>query len=347
MSSAGMCALQSPWSVNVRCSPNHGSCQLNGECFCHQGYIHDLSFYRYRDCKVPKVFLLSTDIVLLILSFLTLIYSLYFFRASKALARSIIKVVIYGDIVLVILCIIRLGQSNYMSSFSLLALHIVLCCMGLSGYLSAYSLAGPLCKLSRTPIERIQNGMKTMYISFRAFELVPVLISFVFNDANDPSNDDGWNKCLAAFYILIGVELASVGITIVINGHEMILAIEDIMKDVQLDDARSTSRANYLKRVRRFLKFFFYYAPAMTCVLCSQPIIHLTTSYIPFCFVIFFLTVLCLPLYATIQTIFAVSEKTQISNTPENRLVTSLKIINSSTNPIVPIGINSVKDSQS
>lgn len=303
-----MCeASSSLWPMNLTCPKSSGSC-VDGFCQCKEGYQHDFTSLRLRDCRVPNLFLPIIEGIFIAIAFASLVYSLYYVRTAKFLARKIILGAVGVETTSLFLGIVRQAQQNKLTGITFFIYYMNMSFAFLCVYLSVYSMAVPLCKMSRTPIKKIEQLIKLSFVFFRIADAIPMLIAWGrYNEWNDPNNDVSWNKCSAIESCLYGIEMIGVAIVTHIYGFQMVKTIEGISNDLSSDNA--LARSNYLARVKNYLNMQYTFTPVMTVVAFSQPVVYLSSGYFPYTFVIYTLSETSICHFAVNQTKFAVMKK--------------------------------------
>lgn len=288
-----MCELvQSPWPLDVRCSDTFGSC-VNNFCQCQEAFEHDMSYFRYRDCRQPKVFLPIVDAIFTALSLAAMAYAIKHYRDSKALARKIIAVNIVFCFFCILFGVVRFIQHHQMTGISLFIDSTMAATAMLCFYLSIYSLAFPLLGLSRTSVKGFQRKLIALYIFFRILIFAPVIASFKYTDPTNPANDYSWNLCMSIFAIAASTEILTIATSIAVYGTKMIETIAEIQKDLRAEDKVNTNE--YLNRVRNYVNVIKKQIPGLFISCMAQPVIHLTTLYVPYAFALFALQYLTSP----------------------------------------------------
>ncbi len=280
-----MCELSNnAWPLDIRCSETFGTC-VNNMCECSNSFEHDMSYFRYRDCRLPKLFLPIVDAFFIVFSLAAVVYAAKHYRESKALARKIIIANISFSFCSFLLGVVRFIQNHQMTGIAMLINFCNASAAMLCFYMSVYSMAVPLLRMSQTPVEGFIRNLTLIYWFFRIAALCPVIACFVYTDPTNPANDIPWNLCMSAFAIKFTAEMVAISSFILLNGSKMINVIEDLK--VESSQAKKVSTDEYLNRVRSYFVYIKKQAPGMVISSLAQPIIHLATGYVPYAFALF------------------------------------------------------------
>lgn len=325
------------WPTSITCQAPFGYCStrdsnytngyansnLNGTgsltCICNEGYTHDLAVMRFRDCRLPIMFYPVIDGLYSFFALLCLMYSLYYLRKAKSLARYIIYSTIGLEISSFLLGAIRYGHNHCMVAGTVFLFYVIVSFGCLCLYLTAYSMAYPLYSISRLSISRLQYYIKISFVFFRIIGFIPVLIvAVLYNDCNDESNDRGWNKSGAADSAIFAFEMTIIIIMAAYHGFQMINTVNNFSKDLPTSPARLASTKDYLDRVKRYLVFLVCFTPGIVFGAFLLPVFYISSGYVPYTFAFLACTQFASLLFTVIQTKFAVSSKvfqnTHVSN---------------------------------
>lgn len=304
-----MCDIQSgPWIPDLKCSPSSGVC-FNGECVCKPGFEHDLSLFRFRDCRIPSGYLPAIDGIVIAFSALSIPYSLYYLKQSRMLARKIILSAIFSEFFCMMTAIIRFIQSHMMTGTSIFFFLTNISFAFLCAYLSAYSLAAPLFKISKKSIAVVQNLLVISFIIFRViiFSLA-IAIAILANNPNDSIGDNYWNLCIALGSLALAVEMLLLVFGIIYQGDKMIFTMAEIAKDVHAASLEASTN-NYIARVKRYLRVQKLLVPVVIIVAVLFTSIYFATGYLPYSFVLVSLIQFSATIFALALTHFAVINK--------------------------------------
>lgn len=324
------------WPISISCQSPFGYCSIinstlspstpssNSDdsslsCICREGFSHDLAILRFRDCRLPVMFFPVVDGLFVIAALVSLLYSSYYVREAKSIARYIICSTIALELCGLLLGAIRYANDHKMVAGTVFLFYLCMTFGCLCMYLSSYSMAQPLYKMSTQSISRLQLSIKVSFIFFRVIGFIPIIISATkFNDFNNEKQDLGWNMSAAIDSTIFGFEIVAIIISNIIHGFNMVHTIEKLSKELHATGTRAASTQEYLKRVKRYLNLIMFFSPIVAILALSMPVIYFASGYFPYQFVVFGSSEFIILFFAIKQTNFAVSSKINVGSQPSN-----------------------------
>lgn len=309
------------WPISITCSTAFGTC-IDGGCQCKEGFQHDLASLRLRDCRLPNLYLPIVEGIFLATTAVSFVYSMYHVRTAKNLAGRIVQSCVASQAASLLLGIVRFSQKHQMSGGSFFLFYTNMSLSFLCAYLSVYSMAVPLCKMSQTPVKNVELPLKISFVAFRIVDAIPMILAWaLYDDVNDPTKDYGWNMCSAVESLFYGIEMVGINAVIYIYGKKMVKAVESIMKEVE--SINSSSTIGYLNRVKGYLGMLFNFSILIVVMAFLEPVIFLSSNYLPYTFVLYSSSELCIPYFALQQTRFTVLSKENQSSRDPSRTISS------------------------
>ncbi len=303
------------WSNEFYCSQPRGACDENASpfplCVCNQGYMHDMTMGRYRDCRVPLKYFIALDTLIVICSLLAFAFTLYNFKGSKSLARRILMGCFGTEICIFTFGILRLFQNHAITGASFFMFFMIFSFVTLVAYASSYSMALPLRQLARQAVEPMYRTYFISFICFRIITFLPLIVAIVmFEDATNPTLDYGWNVCIVTFALLATFEIVFINITNFINSLNMIKTITKLKEATNnLSRVKTHTADEYLQRIRGALTIQYYLVPITLIITVILPLLFYITNYLPYQFIPMSFIYLAFPVIAFKRTKFATLQK--------------------------------------
>lgn len=294
------------WGKGMECGWgfNTGQC-IDGKCICANGFYHDLTYARYRNCSLPgplfPIVLATQFIVLLFL----IPHVFVRYRESKSIAKNALLSLFLCSISYAIFWVIYLFSGFVFNTFAFFTLHFVSTFLTIGDGIAVYSLISPLSivlKISSVPLRRAI----IIYVSFfRVAELIPVVIaSAYYDDPNDETKDFMWSRMVAIYSVIAASETLIFTLLFVLLGSKLVRLFDE-SKDLDKAQPRSLSTRIYLKKVKELMKMFKIVVPPMTLILCIVPLLRFITGTIPFTFLFVAVSFCNIPMLIYIITKYA------------------------------------------
>lgn len=133
-------------------------------------------------------------------------------------------------------------------------------------------------------LRRLLLRIQIFFVVFRIPNVLCLVIgAYVYQDHLDRNNDRGWNLFLCMTFVLVFVELFTIGVALIVFGRRLLFLVNTINAN-HPENSRSISQA-YIKKVQMLLKYipFLYIFCGLYCLAAAALVFF--TDYFPYSFV--------------------------------------------------------------
>ncbi len=326
---------------------NHGKCNVNdtSTCICEDGYQHDMSFTRSRDCRLFDLYLPIFEglvgSILVIESIVCLIQlikpyircgkaeyiktnnipnarpsatdnTMKPYRRSSIATRMALSVALYSSCIS-IFCGVRFYENHQLGPISLIFLYLSDTFLIVSSNLIIQVAMIPLYAASYQSTKALSRWQISLFILMRVVIIIPLYYCYLYVDSSNPSNDAPFNKYTSIMIFLIVLELCGLNVIAHISGNNMVKLVLSVAESPGRFN-RATELTEFAKKVKSFVTVAKRICIASFIIIVVYVGLQLSKPAVPYIFVFYSLSLLLCPTLTLAHIIFFQDVNTKRGN---------------------------------
>ncbi len=308
-----MCNNNTVWSSSDLCGFQFGGKCINDTCICNDGYQHDFTILRQRDCSLHYMVMPVISVYLLVTSTFNLVNTIIIYRNSISLSKILLLLNIFFITSSISLALFYLSNLYVINSLGLF-IYLVLFSSSLStGYIMVFSIASPLFKMAEMNDDKLKKWLIYLFYLFRLSNVIVfIILSVISYDAvDDAQHDHEWNVIISVASATFGIETLALFATIQIISRRMIKTVKKLISLTPDNPNHATTR-QYLEKITLLMTNLFYFDPIAGLIFLAIPVVYFSTQYMPCTYIIISSVLILTPLLQHIISAYAKRERLKV-----------------------------------